>query len=107
MAYVWMPKFNLKNILYTRGFSDIDCKLNIDGSINCCVYLIYMHNIVYKQSKYGMPDSLNYEYTHTQISYFSIFIKISKRPTLKGPCRLEGSYQIFTRHKPILRQNNK
>ena len=55
------PKFNLKYLLYTRGFSDIDCKLNIDGSINCCVYLICMHNIVYYQSKYGMPDCLNYE----------------------------------------------
>ena len=84
------PKFNLTNILYTIGFSDIDCKLNIDGSINCCVYLIYMHNIVYYQSKYGIPDCLNYESTHTQISYILYFIKMSKLLILKGQCRLEG-----------------
>ena len=84
------PKFNFKNLLHTRGFSDIDCKLDIDGSINCCVYLIYMHNIVYYESKYGMPDCLNYESTLTQISYILYFIKISKLPTLKGQCRLES-----------------
>ena len=49
-----------------------------------------MHNIVYYESKYGMPDCLNYEYTLTQISYILYFIKISKLPTLKGQCRLEG-----------------
>ena len=37
-----------------------------------------------------MPDCLNYESTHTQISYILYFIKISKRPTLKGQCGLEG-----------------
>ena len=37
-----------------------------------------------------MPDCLNYESTHTQISYILYFIKISKCPTLKGQCGLEG-----------------
>ena len=37
-----------------------------------------------------MPDCLNYESTHTQISYILYFFKISKLPTLKGQCRLEG-----------------
>ena len=49
-----------------------------------------MHNIVYNESKYGMPDCLNYESTLTQISYILYFINISKLPTLKGQCRLEG-----------------
>ena len=49
-----------------------------------------MHNTAYYQNKYGMPDCLNYESTHTQISYILYFIKISKRPTLKGQCGLEG-----------------
>ena len=69
------------------GFSDIDSKLIIDGSINCCVYLIYVHNIMYYQSKYGMPNCLNYG--STQISYILYFIKISKLLTVKGQCRLE------------------
>ena len=43
--------------------------------MNCCVYFTYMHNTAYYQSKYGMPDCLNYESTH---------------PTLKGQCGLEG-----------------
>ena len=47
-----------------------------------------MHNIVL--SEHGMPDSLNYESTHIQISYILYFIKINKRPTLKGQCGLEG-----------------
>ena len=75
MAYIWIL-FYFKNLLYTGGFSDIDSKLIIDGSINCCVYLIYMHNIMYYQSKYGMPNCLNYG--STQISYVLYFIKISK-----------------------------
>ena len=37
-----------------------------------------------------MPDCLNYESTHTQISYILYFIKISKRPTLKGQYGLEN-----------------
>ena len=36
-----------------------------------------------------MPGCLNYESTHIQISYILYFIKISKRPTLKGQCGLE------------------
>ena len=48
-----------------------------------------MHNTAYYQSKYGMPDCPNYESKHTQISYILYFIKISKRPTLKGQCGLE------------------
>ena len=39
----WGPiviTFKINCLWYTRGFSDIDCKLNIDGSLNCCVYLI-------------------------------------------------------------------
>ena len=55
-----------------------------------------------------MPDCLNYESTHIQISYILYFIKVCKLPTLKGQCTLEvHCYQIFTRHKPVLRQNNK
>ena len=49
-----------------------------------------MHNIVYYQSKYGMLVCLNYESTHTQISYILYFIKISKLSTIKVQCRLEG-----------------
>ena len=30
-----------------------------------------------------MPDGLNYEFTHTQMSYNLYFFKISKLPTLK------------------------
>ena len=37
-----------------------------------------------------MHDSLNYESIHIQISYILYFFKISKLPTLKGQCRLEG-----------------
>ena len=37
-----------------------------------------------------MPDCLNYESTHTQISYILYFTKISKLPTLKAQCGLEG-----------------
>ena len=61
-----------------------------------------MYNTAYYQSKYGMPDCPNYESTHTQISYILYFIKISKRPTIKGQCGLEGIVINFvTRHKPI------
>ena len=49
-----------------------------------------MHNTAYYQSKHGMPDCLNYESTHTQILYILYFIKISKLPTVKGQCGLEG-----------------
>ena len=42
-----------------------------------------------------MPDCLNYESTHTQISYNLCFIKISKRPNLKGQCGLEGIVITF------------
>ena len=49
-----------------------------------------MHNIVYYESKYGMPDCLNYKSTHTQISYILYFFKIRKLQTLKGQCGLEG-----------------
>ena len=37
-----------------------------------------------------MPDGLNYESTHTQMSYILYFFKISKLPMLKGQCGLEG-----------------
>ena len=33
---------------------------------------------------------LHYEATHTQMSYILYFFKISKRPTIKGQCGLEG-----------------
>ena len=36
-----------------------------------------------------MPDGLNYESTHIEMSYIFYFFKISKRPTLKGQCGLE------------------
>ena len=37
-----------------------------------------------------MSDDLNYESTQIQISYILYFIQISKLPTLKGQCRLDG-----------------
>ena len=37
-----------------------------------------------------MPDCLNYESMHTQMSSMLYFLKISKLPTLKGQYRLEG-----------------
>ena len=37
-----------------------------------------------------MPDGLNYEHTHTQISYILYLTKMSKLPTLKTQCGLEG-----------------
>ena len=37
-----------------------------------------------------MFDRLNYESTHTQMSYILYFFKISNLPTLKGQCGLEG-----------------
>ena len=59
-----------------------------------------MHNIVLSE-QYGMPDSLNYESTHIQMSYILYFCTISKLPTLKDQCVLEDLiYQTFTRHKP-------
>ena len=36
-----------------------------------------------------MPDGLNYESTHPNDLHF-YFFKISKLPTLKGQCGLEG-----------------
>ena len=36
-----------------------------------------------------MPDGLNYEFTHIQMTYILYFFKISKLPTLKGQCGLE------------------
>ena len=49
-----------------------------------------MHNTVYYQSEYDMPDGLNYESTLTQMSYILYFFNISKLSTLKGQCGLEG-----------------
>ena len=37
-----------------------------------------------------MYGCLNYESIHTQMSYILYFFKISKLPTLKGQCGLEG-----------------
>ena len=42
-----------------------------------------------------MPDCLNYESSHTQISYILYFIKISKLPTLYSQCGLEGTVIKF------------
>ena len=42
--------FKINCSWYTRRFSYIDCKLNMDGSMNCCVSFISMHNIVYYHS---------------------------------------------------------
>ena len=36
-----------------------------------------------------MPDGLNYESTHAQMSYILYFFKISKLATLIGQCGLE------------------
>ena len=44
------PIYKINCSWYMRGYSDIDCKLNMDGSMNCCVSLLSMHNIVYYQS---------------------------------------------------------
>ena len=63
-----------------------------------------MHNIVYYQSKYSVPNSLNYESTHTQISYILYFIKISKLPALKGQCGLESiAINFLPGIKPVQR----
>ena len=48
-----------------------------------------MHNIVLLE-QYGMPDGLNYESTHIEMSSILYFFKISKPLTLKGQCGLEG-----------------
>ena len=37
-----------------------------------------------------MPDGLNYESIHTQVSYILYLTKIGKLPTLKAQCGLEG-----------------
>ena len=37
-----------------------------------------------------MPDGLNYESTHTQMSYILYFFKISTLSTQKSQCELEG-----------------
>ena len=37
-----------------------------------------------------MPDGLNYKSTPIQMNYILYFFKISKLPTLKGQCGLEG-----------------
>ena len=61
--------------------------------MKCYVYLIDMHNIVnvyYQSNMTSLTTGLNYETTHTQMSYILYFFKISKLPTLKGQCGLEG-----------------
>ena len=45
-----------------------------------CVFDIYAQKCVLEQ--YDMPDSLDYESTHTQMSYILYFFKIRKFPTL-------------------------
>ena len=39
-----------------------------------------------------MPDGLNYESTHIQMTYIFYFFKIRKLPTLKGQSGLEGIF---------------
>ena len=53
-----------------------------------------MHNIVLSE-QYDMPDGLNYESTHIQMSYILYFFKIRKLPTLKGQCGLEGIVNVI------------
>ena len=53
------------------------------------VFDIYAKHCVLSE-QYDMPDGLNYESTHTQMSYIVYFTKISKLPTLKAQCGLEG-----------------
>ena len=48
-----------------------------------------------------MPDGLNYESTHTQMSYILYFFNISKLPMLKRQCGLEG---IVIKHLPGINQ---
>ena len=75
--------------------------------MKCCVYLIYMHNIVYYQSNMTCFTVLIMN-LHTQMSYILYFFKMSILQTIKGQCRLEGIViNFFTRHKPVLSQNNK
>ena len=45
------------------------------------VFDIYAKHFVLSE-QYDMPDALNYESTHTQMSYIFYFFKISKLPTL-------------------------
>jgi hypothetical protein len=45
------------------------------------VFDIYAKHYVLSE-QYDMPDGLNYEYTHTQMSYILYFFKMSKLPTL-------------------------
>ena len=81
------PTFNFKNLLHTGGFSDIDSKLIIDGSINCCVYLIYICIILCTiKANMACLTVLIMDLPKYHIFYF---IKISKLLTIKGQCRLE------------------
>ena len=51
---------------------------------------IYIYIVYYQSNMTCLHDGLNYESTHTQRSYILYFFKMSKLPTLKGRCGLEG-----------------
>ena len=51
------------------------CSIFFDIRLISLEHVTYMHSIVYYESKYGMPDCLNYESTLTQISY--ILLKLA------------------------------
>ena len=49
-----------------------------------------------------MPEGLNYESTHIQMSYNLYFFNISKLPTLRGQCGLED---IAIKRLPCINQS--
>ena len=60
------------------------------------MYLIYMQNVVCYQC--DMPDGLNFESTHTQMSYILYFFKISNHQTLKGQCDMPDGLNFESTH---------
>ena len=81
-------------MIYVRVFRHwLQAKYEWLSELLCVFDIIYAQHCIIRailSEQYDMPDGLNYEYTHTQMSYILYLIKISKRPTLKGQCGLEG-----------------
>ena len=61
----------------------------MNGYMNCCVYLIHMHNIVYYQSNMTCLTVLIMNLQIPKYLTFYVF-KISKLPTVKSQYELEG-----------------
>ena len=79
--------------------------------MKCCVSILHICitlHIIRANMDLHIPN-LDYESTHTQISYILYFIKISKLPTQKGQCRLEDIVINLLPgiNNPVQRQNNK